>query len=421
MTLWIVLTILTSFAAIAVAAPFIRRFDGTQLKSNRSIAVYKDQLLEISREREQGILDESSAKLAETEIERRILAHQKDAAFDSNNFSPPVRVIGLATVAGLVVIGATSLYALTGRPEIPSAPFASEPVTSSKSVLDELEKRFSGTNRAIQANNVLADSSAEVGDAEQLVVNLAARLEQNPDDAQGWRMLGWSYFNTKRYDKAAKAYARAVALKNDDPDLQSAYGETLVRAADGFVTGKAIEIFDKTLSLNSSDPRARFFKGLALEQSGNSRAAIKAWTAILNNAPANADWVEGLRLRVQELAAASSINIAGRAASKPIMSLGAEFVLKSGPTAEDIKAASTMPAEDRQAMIRSMVDRLANRLEENPQNAEGWVKLMRSRLVLGDKTAAIEAMDRANKVFESKPEEQARIAAVAVALGLVTK
>ena len=415
MALWIVLTVLTSAAAILVAAPFIRRLDGAAANPDQAITVYKDQLAELAREREQGLLDEQSATLAQTEIERRILASAEAASASANDIPPRMRAIALIAIAGLVVIGSTGLYAVTGKPDLPVAPFVAQPVAAELSPVDELRQRLATGTIGAGSGRAQADAGDE---AEDLIANLAARLQKNPDDAAGWRMLGWSYFNTQRHDKAAEAYAHAVALQGDDAAMQSAYGETLVRAADGFVTEAALKVFEKTLALDEKDARARFFKGLALEQAGKPSAAIDAWIAILNEAPQNAIWIEDLRQRVDELAAASSIDISGRLAAVRAPPLASSAAPEKAPTAEDVRAAQAMPAEDRAAMIRGMVDQLASRLDDNPDDADGWIKLMRSRLVLGERDAAVNALRRANEVFSDVPETRARIAAAAAELGI---
>ncbi|HSV22870.1 MAG TPA: c-type cytochrome biogenesis protein CcmI, partial [Xanthobacteraceae bacterium] len=74
MTLWLVLTIMTSAAAVLVSAPFIRRFDRPQLESAGDIEVYRDQLKEVENERRQGQIDDTQAETARIEIKRRALA-----------------------------------------------------------------------------------------------------------------------------------------------------------------------------------------------------------------------------------------------------------------------------------------------------------------------------------------------------------
>jgi len=368
MTLWIVLTALAAAIAIALTASFTRRPNGIPI-------------------------------VAEADAEADTAAAPKDIL-------PRVRSIAMVAVAGLVVVASAGLYVVTGKPGLASKAVGARTAPVARWPFNPGQPHAMA--RAANRPAVPRVEPGIPGTADELIVNLAARLQNNPDDAKGWRMLGWSYFNTQRYQKAAEAYGRAIALQGDDSDLQSAYGESLVRAADGLVMARALEVFDTTLALNPRDVRARFFKGLALAQAGQPNEAIDAWLEIIDDAPAGADWIDDLRLRVRELAAASSIDITGRLSGAP----------ERGPTAAQRAAAQSMTPEDRQAMIRSMVDRLASRLDANPDDADGWIKLMRSRIVLGEQDAALTALRRANAAFSGTPDTQARIADAAAELGL---
>ena len=131
------------------------------------------------------------------------------------------------------------------------------------------------------ASALPAQGKTAISDSERMIIALAVRLQSTPDDVEGWKMLGWSYFNTERFDQAASAYRRAVELRKGDADLHSIYGEALVRAANGFVTEEASDVFVTTLALNPTDARAQFFQGLALSQKGDAQAAIDEWIALL--------------------------------------------------------------------------------------------------------------------------------------------
>ncbi|MFQ5622571.1 MAG: c-type cytochrome biogenesis protein CcmI [Paracoccaceae bacterium] len=412
MTPWIILAIFAATAAVLISVPFIRRPDTGGADANRSLSVYRDQLAEVERQQAAGQIDAEAARLAKAEIERRFLNAARDIAPPARGFSAHARFAALGAIFGLVVGGATTLYMVTGRSDLPAAPFAADQLSPASPLVALIEGTTTGGGGA-------AESGGQVGDVEGMIAGLAARLEANPEDADGWRMLGWSYFNTERYGKAAEAYARAAALSEGDADTLSAYGEALVRAADGLVTDEAAAVFDRTLAVNSQDARARFFKGLALEQSGDPAGAVEAWLAVLDDAPPGAEWVENLRLRVSETAVNSGIDVSGRLmATDTVPALPA--VPPGGPTAEDVRSASQMTEEDRQAMIAAMVERLAARLEDNPADPDGWIRLARSRLVLEDRDAALAALDRARAQFSGQPAELAKITAAAKELGLTT-
>ncbi len=145
-----------------------------------------------------------------------------------------------------------------------------------------------------------------------MIKRLEQRLEANPSDPNGWRMLGWSYFNTERFADAVKAYGRAVDLQKDNPTLRSLYGEAMVKAAGDMVTKEALAVFENIIAVDPSDERARYFKGLAKAQQGDNRGALDDWIALYKAAPADAEWVGDLRTHIQEVAQRSGIDLGDR-------------------------------------------------------------------------------------------------------------
>jgi len=406
MTLWIILTGLTSVAAVLLTITLVRRVPPPISGRERATALWRAQIAEIDHEVEQGSLNPEEAGSARAEVERRIVAAAKEQGPETQVSSEKFRLVTVAAVVGWIVAGATGLYAYVGRPDLPAAEFQPQAAAA-------LSPGVSTTSMAT------SDPATVAGDVDDMITGLSDRLAANPDDADGWQMLGWSYFNTQRYREASEAYAKAVAITGDDSELLSLYGETLVRAADGMVTDQALEMFDKAVTLNGSDARARFFQGMAIEQQGDPAAAIEAWITLLNSAPPGADWAASVEQRIRELAAAENIPLEGRLpeTSDTVASLTPSQPAPA-PTADDVSAAMQMAPDDRQAMIRGMVDKLQARLEDEPNDVDGWIRLMRSRLVLGEEDAANAAFRRASEVFANAPVPKARISAAAGDMGL---
>ncbi|WP_372604445.1 c-type cytochrome biogenesis protein CcmI [Actibacterium sp.] len=412
MILWIGLTALTALTAAALTVPLVRRYDRRSAAADKGgeIALYRGQIEALEQEVTDGILLPSEAQTARAELERRLLAAAKSGQADGNPLSERGRLIAIGLVAGWVVAGATGLYSVVGRPDLPAAQVRPQAA---------LVPATGGGATASLPASVTPDA----GTVDDMVAGLAARLGKNPDDADGWQMLGWSYFNTERYSEAAEAYSRAVALRTDDSELFSLYGETLVRAAGGAVTDGARSVFGKALALNPTDARARFFMGMAQEQDGDPAAALETWLALIDSAPPGADWLPGVQERVRELAVANGLSLDGRLSEKPAAAPGVGLLPPPssgdrGPTAADVAAAQDMSAQDRQAMIRGMVDNLAARLADNPNDPDGWIKLIRSRMVLGDTAAAGAALTEARQVFATQPDTLVAITQAAAGLGL---
>ena len=229
------------------------------------------------------------------------------------------------------------------------------------------------------------------GDIASMVVALESRMKQDPGDVAGWRMLGWSYMQTGRYTDAVSAYAKVLALAPGSAEDDAAFGEALTRTAGGAVTPSADEAFRRALSLNPREPRARYYLAVAKEQRGDHKGAMTDWIDLLRSAPAGAPWVAPVRGYVEEVAKADGEDIAGRLPSATPSAAGAV----SG------------------AMIERMVDSLESRLKSNPNDPDGWVQLIRSRMVLGETSKAVAAYHQAWRALADFPAQQDRLQAAA--------
>lgn len=256
--------------------------------------------------------------------------------------------------------------------------------------------------------------AAKLDDVDTMISRLESRLKQNPNDGEGFRMLGWSFQNTGKPAEAVLAYANAVKLLPKRADVQAGYGEALVSVAGDKVTTEAKSHFDEALRLDPKEPRARFFASLYKAQNGNERAALDEWIALSNGAAPDLPWQADIRQRIEKLAAKLGVNVSARlspAASSAPTALG-------GPTAEQMAAARSLPVDQQQSMIDGMVNGLAARLEHNPDDVDGWLKLIRSRMVLKDADRARQDLATARKTFAKDPAKLLQINALAGELGL---
>jgi cytochrome c-type biogenesis protein CcmH len=441
MLLWSILTLMTAAVAVWVSAPFIRQLDERQSKQADALEVYRDQLVEVDRERASGTIDEAHAEAARGEIKRRLLAADKNRSLPSWSLSLGERHSAIALVAGIVTLGSVILYANSGRPDIPSVarPATSLVLGAGQSGGPGFQQSAPGSAAGGAAPGA-ATASAAVGSVDEMIERLQARIGKEPSNPELWRMLGWSYFSTDRYPESADAYRKAVQLQPGNAGFQVALGEAMVREANGTVKPDAVSAFDAALAIDAKDAKARFFKGLVIEQAGNKRGALDAWLAVLADAKADDTWVSDLQARVLELAKELGVDVSGKIAGAaatggvlsalkngegknplPSPSAPAQAAATApvrGPTATDVKAAENMSPADRTAMIRGMVDSLAARLEKSPRDGEGWIQLIRSRRVLGDTDGAKASLLKALTAFADTPPEQARIEAAAAELGI---
>jgi cytochrome c-type biogenesis protein CcmH len=440
--LWFTLTLMTCVAALWVAAPFLQAAPASDDGHNPDANVYRDQLGEVDRELRDGLISPEQADSARLEIKRRLLALDRSALPVIRRLSPIERTFFGRGLALASVVAGMALYLMNGNPEIPAQPrIASATLAAAVAA------------RAVQPNAPAGPAGAppaadapSIAGVDEMIEKLAARLSKSPKDADGWRMLGWSYFGTERFVEAGQAYAKAIELSPNVGSLRTSYGEAMVRIADGRVTPDAVKSFEEAAKLDAKDLRARFFLGLAKEQTGNKAAALKDWLAALADAGAADDGLPALKERIQTLAKelgqdvgtalsktaaaaaetpatqtpAASIPAAGGILGKLNAAAKAEqsAAPARGPTPADIKGAEALPASDRNAMIQSMVDGLQTRLDASPRDVEGWTKLIRSRMVLGETAKAKAALDRALKTFADAPAELKQISDTAAELGL---
>jgi cytochrome c-type biogenesis protein CcmH len=357
MLLWLALAVMTGIAALAVLWPLARQRGGMTPQAS-DIAIYKDQLAEIERDRTRGIIAPAEAQAARVEVSRRLI--EADAAAKAapaaDTFSG--RRHRLASLAVLVMVPLSGLgfYLSLGSPALPDQPLAqrlAEPVEDAS--LDEL------------------------------VARVEAMLAANPQDGRGWEVLAPIYLKEGRLQDARQAYANALRLLGSTAKRESDFGEAAVAEANGMVTAEAKAAFLRAGRLDPSDARAGYYLGRAKEQDGDKAGAVAAWQALLEAAPPPGP--EAAAFLRKEIA-----RVGGQPQAEP------------GPTQDDVAAAQTMTTADRAKMIQGMVSGLASRLRSQGGTAEEWMKLIRAYSVLGQNDQARTALADARKALAASPD-----------------
>ena len=438
MVLGVIVTIVISIVAVIISALSLRRYDQEKVATSESdVAACIDQLTELEKKTAAGAIDSNAADAVRMDIKRRILSASRTEKSEMARLSLSKRNLAAVVVAGVAIVSSFGVYAWNDdlADAIASLQLGSRHSTSA---VDQLaaattalpsgpfsENQPQARPEAQPQARPEGQRPAKLGSVDEMIERLVQRLKRNPEDVEGWRTLGWSYLNTDRFEEASAAYAKAIKLKPNDAEFRSAYGEALVRAAAGSVTDEAKAVFERTLQLNPVDPRARFFIGLSKEQAGDRMSALDDWIAVLNDADSNESWFADLTQRANKLSQEIGIDLSSRLHRKNAglpeqqQSTNRGAARKTDPTAEDVRNAEAMLPEDRAAMIRDMVDGLAARLEQSPNDVDGWIKLIRSRKVLGDDAAAEQVLHRALDIFKSAPQEQEKITTVGHAMGLL--
>lgn len=394
--LWMILTLMTTLAAVGLAIPLVRRRDAAAAgqAQNETLGVLKDQLGEIEAQAASGVLEEPEAEALKSDLKRRVLAEGRRPEASSRPLSDRTLVYTALGVAAVVALAGTGLYLKIGRPDVKASP--TTPATASAA--------------ASAGGHPQADVAA-------MISQLEAQMQQQPNNPEGWRMLGWSYLQTGRNAEAAEAYGKAAALDPKNADYLSAQGEATVLAADGQVTPKAEDIFKRAVGVDPADPRARYYLAVAKDQRGEHDAAMNDWIALIKSAPPDAEWAGQVRAFVERVAQERGVNLAGRLPPATVAQ-AAPPEMPRGPNADQVAAAQQMNPSDRQAMIEGMVSGLADRLKQNPRDRDGWERLMRARMVLGQADQAAAAYRDASRAFAGSPGDQQALREAARQLGV---
>ncbi|MEJ2378945.1 MAG: c-type cytochrome biogenesis protein CcmI, partial [Pseudolabrys sp.] len=273
MILWLVFTLMTAAAVLAVLVPLARR---APEGGGTDIAVYRDQLDEIARDRAAGLIGEQEAEAAKVEVSRRLIAAADAAGTQEKAASAgsPVWRRRWTAIAGLVLVpvSATTLYLMLGSPQLPGEP---------------LQARL----RAIHGDHSI----------ESLVVQVEQHLARNPKDARGYAVLAPVYMQLGRFQDAVRARRKVIALSGETAERQADLGEALTAAANGVVTAEAKKSFERALALDAKNYKARFFEGMAAEQDGKTAKAAAIWGAMLKDAPPGARWVSTVRQALAQI------------------------------------------------------------------------------------------------------------------------
>lgn len=346
---WTIIALVTLAAAFAVMWPFLAATTTVARRDEHAVEVYRDQLYELERDVDRGLISREEAAEARAELGRRILSADTQTEEMTARRRSRDRLARVIAIAAVLFVPAASwaVYGYLGSPDIPAQPLA-------------------------------ARKSADPAQAsiQELVARAEAQLALKPDDVRGWKALAPIYARLGRFDDAERAYRRILALEGDDAATYALLGEALVGAAKGVVEAEAEEAFEVAVNLDPKNPRARFYLALAQAQDGREDDARDRLQALTAELPEDSPWKAAAR-----------------------------SALASFEPAENAGVGPLRTNAEQQAMIDSMVAGLDQRLRENPDDPEGWRRLLRSLSVLERKDDAQAALERAVEAFGAESEE----------------
>ena len=241
---------------------------------NVQLAVYKNQLIEVDRDLERGVIGEVEADAARTEVQRRLIRAAEEKNENHRPVSGLVKVVCLGFALLVLPAGAFGLYGAIGAPGAPDKPLAER------------------TEEQKQA--------AEWEQFNTMAEKLAARLKETPNDLKGWAMLGRSYRVLNRLEDSLKAYEKAFALAPADTEIALAYAETMIFFDDNIVSEKARGILEKIVAAEPKNLKARYYYGLVLSETAEELPkAIAVWKSLEADSPPTATWLTSLREQIR--------------------------------------------------------------------------------------------------------------------------
>ena len=284
----------------------------------------------------------------------------------------------------VLIFGSTALiYVMLGDPTIESKPLASR--------TDERQQEQ-------QQNQI-----KQAGLAEALSV-AQEEAKANPQSVQAHLTLALAYARLDDFDNEIASLRTAQILSNDSPSIKAMVAEALSRQAGGQIILPARALIEEVLDESPNEPRALFMAGLASYQDEFYQQAIAYWMKLADVAPASSPWPALAR---------QNITFAAEAGGLPLPEGVAPNI-----DVESAEAISNASEAEQQEMIKAMVSGLETRLQEAPDDEEGWQRLVQARRVLGEETELVRALNGYAKAFPQKRDAQLYLLEVIFELGL---
>lgn len=355
MNVFIGISALLTLLVIAwLVRPLLRKSSGNGISSEKlNAAIHRDQLQALEADLARGVISPQDFETTRDELQLRLLD-------DTESFeaSPKNKKTGFWTgrrtsvAVGLSLpVMALGLYLELGTPE------AINPVAADHTRNEQLG---------------------------QMVEALAAKLKDNPNDSKGWVMLAKSYKAMGRFNEAQQAFEKAGDIVKTDPELLLEHADVLGVLAGNNLAGKPKQMIEEALRLDPMNSMALMMDGVAFYQSGDYKNAVTRWQKLLDQLqPGSAD-AQQVQANIDD------------ARAKGGLTAGASNVLPPVPAG----AAAGMTPE----MINQMVDRLAARLKDNPDDLAGWARLARAYKVQNRLDEAIAAYAKTGKLLDTDPD-----------------
>lgn len=385
MLFWIITGLLTLGVVATLALALMRGTADERPPAAYDLDVYRDQLREVARDLERGVLSEADAERATNEVSRRILAADAALARSQSGMhvgrAAPVVALGTA----LILIGGTFyIYLELGAPGY--GDLALRDRIESAQIL-RAERPSQDAAEASLPSPPLSDASP---DYVALVEQLRDAVQNRPDDLEGLILLSQAESRLGNFAAAHAAKAQVIEQKGADATATdfSEYADLMILAAGGYVSPEAEAVLERTLAMDPTDGPARYYFGLMMSQTGRPDTALRVWDQLLREGPEDAPWITPIDAQITNMAMRAGVDYA-----RPAIGSG------RGPSQADIAAAEDMTPSERMDMIRGMVTGLSDRLATEGGPVEEWAQLISALGTLGEIEQSRAIFNNAMDVF----------------------
>lgn len=401
MSFWIGSFLIAALVAAALALAMLRA-RRVEAGPAQDVQVYKDQLAEVERDLSRGVIDTEEAARLRTEVSRRLLEADRMASAAPATPKHSTPVLGALGLGLAVPVAAFALYTQLGAPLYPDLPIErriemAEAMRADRMGQEAAEERLGGPQIDPNADPKIIE----------LMPKLREALESRPDDLEGFQLLARNEAALGDFIAARKAQQRVIELKGEEAtaDDYANLAYVQVAAAGGYVSPQAEAALSNTLRLEPSNRLARFYSGMMFAQNDRPDMAFRLWRPLVQDAPPGDPFAAIIRREIEQVAADAGVRYTLPEAPR-------------GPTSDDIAAAGELSAEDRDQMIRGMVDGLSDRLATEGGPPEDWARLITALGVLNEGERATAIWTEAQQVFADRPDALATVRAAATQAGV---
>lgn len=261
-------------ATAAVVFPLLRKSPAGETVGGgeANLDILRDQLAELDADLRNGVISPDQHEVARMEIERRVLDESQGSGSGTQHAQTARRWLAPALTIAALPAAAIALYLQIGS-------------TEGLDVDAYIEQ---------QASEITPEK------VEQMTRQLAQHLEQNPDDAEGWAMLGRAYRALHEFEQSARAWARAAQLQPKDADVLTDFAEALGLAAQGDLSGEPTRLLERALQLDPAQSKALALGGSAAFGREDYAAAIDYWQKLLALSAGDEQLSDALRTGIAE-------------------------------------------------------------------------------------------------------------------------